>query len=187
MDEESADGGLGDAVAVEGTPLALGDEAAIVKVIDIVALRAGGVAQGVYGEAGGGTVAGRAGEVVGVYAAVAEVGLAKDEAAKTEDERTGFNLREGDFGGRVQRGVEDGAGGAAGLATNGDELSHAVHGVVGDVGDVAGEGDLVLCAELLVVAFAAREEEEKKCIEKGYATMVLFHIIYIRVRCRRQR
>ena len=52
VDEKSADGRLGDAIAVEGTAFALDDKTAIVEVIDVAALRASGIALDIDAEAG---------------------------------------------------------------------------------------------------------------------------------------
>ena len=61
VDEKSADGRLGDAIAIEGTAFALDDKTAIVEVIDVAALRASGIALDVDVEPGGRFVAGGAG------------------------------------------------------------------------------------------------------------------------------
>ena len=139
MDIKSAYGGLGDAVAIEGTTVASGDESSVVEVVDIATFWAFSIPHGVDGKASRGPVACGTSQVVSIDGrfAVAEVGLPNDKPAKAEGERTHLHFGEGDFSGFLQGRIIDGTGGAARLFTYGDELPHAVDRVVGDVGDIA--------------------------------------------------
>ena len=139
MDIKSAYGGLGDAVAIEGTAVASGDKPSVVEVVDIATFGAFSIPHGVDGKAGRGPVADGTGQVVSIAGrfAVAEVGLPYDKPTKAEGERPHLHFGEGNFSRFLQSGIIDGTGGAARLFAYGDELSHAVDRVIGDVGDIA--------------------------------------------------
>ena len=80
------------AVAVEWAAVACLGHAAIVEVIGGAALGAGGGALFAYGQICRGSVALGAAQVIGIVCAVAEVGLADDEAGEAEAEDAAIYL-----------------------------------------------------------------------------------------------